>query len=117
MIAGGDMRKIPLDTQTDGLPCIDFPQLKKKGLEDAVTPANTKFINKPPSLLKKYPLPFALLLLVLISGVQLVMYYLLFKGKTETFMKRRAVRINNLPFNYFIGKVRTDADGNLSAST
>ena len=112
MIAGGDMRKIPLDTQTDGLPCIDFPQLKKKGLEGAVTPANTKFINKPPSLLKEYPLPFALLLLVLISGVQLVMYYLLFKGKTETFMKRRAVRINNLPFNYFIGKVRTDAAGN-----
>lgn len=111
MINGENISKIPFEDKISGLPCIDYPQLKKKGLEGAVIPANTKFINQPKSLLKEYPLPFALVLLFIISGAQLVMYYLLFKGKTESFMKRREVKINNLPVNYFIGKVRYDEDG------
>lgn len=51
------------------------------------------------------------MLLILISGIQLLMYYLLFKGQTENFMKRREIKINNLPVNYFIGKVRYNEVG------
>lgn len=111
MIKGDDMRKIPFDDKTMGLPCVDYPQLEKKGLENAVLPSNTKFLNKPGSLIEEHPLAFALVLLVIISIVQLVMYYLLFKGKTENFMRRREIKINNLPVNYFIGKVKYDEEG------
>ncbi len=111
MINGEDMRKIPFELKTSGLPCVNYPQLKRKGLEGTVTPANTKFINKPKSIVQEYPLTFALILLLFISGIQLLMYYLLFKGKAEIFMKRREVKINNLPVNYFIGKVGYDDDG------
>ncbi len=111
MLKGDNMRDIPFDERTSGLPCIDYPQLEKKGLQNAVYPPNTKFLNKPDSLLQRHPLTFALLLLVVISCVQLVMYYLLFKGMTENFMKRREVKINNLPVNYFIGKVKYDQNG------
>ncbi len=112
MIRGEDMRKIPLDEKNPGQACIDYPQLAKKGLDNAVIPPNTKFHNKPNSIIQEHPMGFALVLLVIISGMQLVLYYLLFKGKTENFMKRREVQINNLPINYFIGKVKYDEKGN-----
>ena len=111
MLKGDDMRQIPLDKGEPGGACIDYPQLERKGLQDADIPAGTSFINKPESLFSKNPLAFAVALLILISLVQLVMYYLLFKGKTESFMKRREVKINNLPVNYFIGKVKYNEDG------
>lgn len=115
IIKGEDLKKVPIDVTTSGQPCIDYPQLKKKGLEDAPIPKNTKFIGKPTSKFQEFfqnnQLLLSLVLLIVISCVQLVMYYLLFKGKTESFMKRREVKINNLPVNYFIGKVRYAEDG------
>ncbi|MDE5997990.1 MAG: hypothetical protein K2G77_07255, partial [Muribaculaceae bacterium] len=111
MLAGEYMRQIPLDKGDRGGACIDYPQLERKGLSDADIPANTSFINKPESMFSKNPLAFAVALLILISLVQLVMYYLLFKGKTESFMKKREIKINHLPVNYFIGKVRYNEDG------
>lgn len=115
IIKGEDIRKVPIDVSTKGQPCIDYPQLKTKGLEDAPIPSGTKFIGKPTSKFQKFfqgnQFVLSLVLLIVISCVQLVMYYLLFKGKTESFMKRREVKINNLPVNYFIGKVRYAEDG------
>ncbi|MDE6019035.1 MAG: hypothetical protein K2G85_09520, partial [Muribaculaceae bacterium] len=111
MLKGDDMRQIPLDKGDRGGPCIDYPQLAKKGLQDSAIPMNTSFINRPESYFKKNPLVLAVGLLVFISLVQLVMYYFLFKGKTETFMKQREIKINHLPVNYFIGKVNYNAEG------
>ncbi|MDE5870927.1 MAG: hypothetical protein K2H22_03130, partial [Muribaculaceae bacterium] len=111
MLDGDDMRQIPLDKGENGGACIDYPQLERKGLDESDVPANTSFINKPQSLFSRNPLAFAVALLILISLVQLVMYYLLFKGKTESFMKRREIKINHLPVNYFIGKVNYNEDG------
>ncbi|MDE6740779.1 MAG: hypothetical protein K2J58_00435, partial [Muribaculaceae bacterium] len=111
MLKGDDMRQIPLDKGDRGGASIDYPQLERKGLQNASVPSGTTYINKPESLFSKYPLAFAVALLILISLVQLVMYYLLFKGKTESFMKRREIKINHLPVNYFIGKVKYNEDG------
>ena len=110
MLKGDDMRQIPLDKGDRGGASIDYPQLERKGLDDSDAPAGTSYINKPESLFSKNPLAFAVALLILISLVQLVMYYLLFKGKTESFMKRREIKINHLPVNYFIGKVNYNED-------
>ena len=112
MMKGDDLRKIPLDDGTaSGGPCVDYPQLEKKGLKDAKVPANTVFKDKKGSLIEEYPLAFSVVLLVLITIVQLIMYYVLFKGKTDLFMKRHQIKINHLPVNYFIGKVKYDDDG------
>ena len=111
MLNGDDMRQIPLDNGDKGGACIDFPQLKKKGLENADIPISTSFINKPESYFKKNPLVLAIGLLVIISLAQLIMYYFLFKGKTESFMKKREIKINHLPVNYFIGKVLYNEEG------
>lgn len=110
MLKGENMRRIPLDGGDKGGACIDFPQLKKKGLENASIPKNIKYVNKPSSLLEKDPLVFAVILLVAIALMQVGMYYLFFKGKTESFMKRREIKINHLPINYFTGKVKFDAN-------
>ncbi len=111
MLKGDDMRQIPLDKGDQGGASIDYIQLERKGLSGADVPSNANYINKPESLFSKNPLAFAVALLILISLVQLVMYYLLFKGKTESFMKRREIKINHLPVNYFIGKVNYNEDG------
>ncbi|MDE5813697.1 MAG: hypothetical protein K2H72_05370, partial [Muribaculaceae bacterium] len=111
MLKGDDMRQIPLDKGDSGRPSIDWAQLERKGLDDSDAPANTSYHGKPESLFSKNPLAFAVALLILISLVQLVMYYLLFKGKTESFMKRREIKINHLPVNYFIGKVNYNEHG------
>ncbi len=111
MLKGDDMRQIPLDKGEKGGACIDYPQLAKTGLEKADVPANTSYINKPDSVFSKNPLAFAVALLIFISIVQLVMYYLLFKGRTDSFMKKREIKINHLPVNYFIGKVRYNDEG------
>ncbi|MDE6023815.1 MAG: hypothetical protein K2G13_09985, partial [Muribaculaceae bacterium] len=111
MLKGIDMRQIPLDKGDRGGACIDYPQLAKTGLEKADVPANTSYINKPDSVFTKNPLAFAIGLLVFISIIQLVMYYLLFKGRTDSFIKRHEIKINHLPVNYFVGKVKYDDEG------
>lgn len=112
MISGTNMRDIPLDPVENGGACIDYPQLEKKGLKDAKIPDGTVFRNKPnTSIIQSNPLLFAVLLMIIISGIQLVMYYFLFKGKTDTFMKRHEIKINQLPVNYFIGKVKYNENG------
>ncbi len=47
MLAGDDMRQIPLVKGDRGGACMDYPQLVRKGLSDADIPANTSFISKP----------------------------------------------------------------------
>ena len=111
MISGESIKNSPFYDKTKGQPCIDYPQMKKKGLENATTPTNTKFINRETSIFQQYPMTFSLILFLFISGIQLLVFFLFFKGKTENFMKRREVKINNLPVNYFIGKVRYDENG------
>lgn len=109
MLRGDDLRQIPLDLGTDGGgPCVDYPQLEKKGLKDAKVPDNTVFKDKPGSIIEEYPLAFAVVLMVLITLAQLLMYYFLFKGKTDHFMKRHQIKINHLPVNYFVGTVKYD---------
>ncbi len=112
MMRGDDLRKIPFDLISGiGAPCVDYPQLEKKGLKDAKVPENTVFKDKKGALIDEYPLAFSVVLLVIISIIQLLMYYYLVKGKTDHLIKRHQIKINNLPVNYFIGKVKYDVDG------
>ena len=111
MLKGDDMRDIPLNLDDEGVAYIDYSKLAEKGLNDYDLPGNTVYLNKPTNMIERNPLPFAIGLLILLTIVALVWGYYRFKGKTEIFMKKHEIKINQLPVNYFIGKVTYDDAG------
>ena len=112
-------RNIPSYIATDGAPVINYEILIREGLSPSVCPANTRFLNKPPTFWEHYRYfilgtLFSILLLTLFFLYRIRNLNELKKAQQNEIdaMTTYKMLVNNMPLLYMQEELVTDENGN-----
>ena len=112
-------RHIPCYIPTDGAPVINYEILVRDGLSLSTCPANTRFLNKPPTFWEHYRYfilgtLFSILLLTLLFLYRIRNLNALKKAQQNEIdaMATYKMLVNNMPLLYMQEELVTDKNGN-----
>ena len=112
-------RHIPCYIPTDGAPVINYEILVRDGLSLSTCPANTRFLNKPPTFWEHYRYfilgtLFAILLITLLFLYRIRNLNALKKAQQNEIdaMATYKMLVNNMPILYMQEELVTDKNGN-----
>ena len=112
-------RHIPCYIPTDGAPVINYEILVRDGLSLSTCPANTRFLNKPPTFWEHYRYfilgtLFSILLITLLFLYRIRNLNALKKAQQNEIdaMATYKMLVNNMPILYMQEELVTDKNGN-----
>jgi len=112
-------RHIPCYIPTDGAPVINYEILVRDGLSLSMCPANTRFLNKPPTFWEHYRYfilgtLFSILLITLLFLYRIRNLNALKKAQQNEIdaMATYKMLVNNMPILYMQEELVTDKNGN-----
>ena len=112
-------RHIPCYIPTDGAPVINYEILVRDGLSLSTCPANTRFLNKPPTFWEHYRYfilgtLFSILLITLLFLYRIRNLNALKKAQQDEIdaMATYKMLVNNMPILYMQEELVTDKNGN-----
>ena len=112
-------RQIPCYIPTDGAPIINYEILVRDGLSLSTCPANTRFLNKPPTFWEHYRYfilgtLFSILLITLLFLYRIRNLNALKKAQQNEIdaMATYKMLVNNMPILYMQEELVTDKNGN-----
>lgn len=112
-------RHIPCYIPTDGAPVINYEILLRDGLSLSTCPANTRFLNKPPTFWEHYRYfilgtLFSILLITLLFLYRIRNLNALKKAQQNEIdaMATYKMLVNNMPILYMQEELVTDKNGN-----
>ena len=112
-------RHIPCYIHTDGAPVINYEILVRDGLSLSTCPANTRFLNKPPTFWEHYRYfilgtLFSILLITLLFLYRIRNLNALKKAQQNEIdaMATYKMLVNNMPILYMQEELVTDKNGN-----
>ena len=112
-------RHIPCYIPTDGVPVINYEILVRDGLSLSTCPANTRFLNKPPTFWEHYRYfilgtLFSILLITLLFLYRIRNLNALKKAQQNEIdaMATYKMLVNNMPILYMQEELVTDKNGN-----
>ena len=112
-------RHIPCYITTDGAPVINYEILVRDGLSLSTCPANTRFLNKPPTFWEHYRYfilgtLFSILLITLLFLYRIRNLNALKKAQQNEIdaMATYKMLVNNMPILYMQEELVTDKNGN-----
>ena len=112
-------RHIPFYIPTDGAPVINYEILVRDGLSLSTCPANTRFLNKPPTFWEHYRYfilgtLFSILLITLLFLYRIRNLNALKKAQQNEIdaMATYKMLVNNMPILYMQEELVTDKNGN-----
>lgn len=112
-------RHIPCYIPTDGAPVINYEILVRDGLSLSTCPANTRFLNKPPTFWEHYRYfilgtLFSILLITLLFLYRIRNLNALKKAQQNEIdaMATYKMLVNNMPIFYMQEELVTDKNGN-----
>ena len=112
-------RHIPCYIPTDGAPVINYEILVRDGLSLSTCPANTRFLNKPPTFWEHYRYfilgtLFSILLITLLFLYRIRNLNALKKAQQNEIdaMATYKMLVNNMPIHYMQEELVTDKNGN-----
>ncbi len=112
-------RHIPCYIPTDGAPVINYEILVRDGLSLSTCPANTRFLNKPPTFWEHYRYfilgtLFSILLITLLFLYRIRNLNALKKAQQNEIdaMATDKMLVNNMPILYMQEELVTDKNGN-----
>lgn len=112
-------RHIPCYIPTDGAPVINYEILVRDGLSLSTCPANTRFLNKPPTFWEHYRYfilgtLFSILLITLLFLYRIRNLNALKKAQQNEIdaMATYKILVNNMPILYMQEELVTDKNGN-----
>ena len=112
-------RHIPCYIPTDGAPVINYEILVRDGLSLSTCPANTRFLNKPPTFWEHYRYfilgtLFSILLITLLFLYRIRNLNALKKAQQNEIdaMATYKMLVNNMPLLYMQEELVTDKNGN-----
>ena len=119
VLEGKQARHIPCYIPTDGAPVINYEILTRDGLFPAACPANTRFLNKPPTFWEHYRYfilgtLFSILFLTLLFLYRIRSLNELKKAQQNEIdaMATYKMLVNNMPLLYMQEELVTDKNGN-----
>ena len=118
ILEGKQARDIPFYTPSDGAPVINYEVLSRKGLSPLQCPANTHFLNKPPTYWEHYRY-FILGTLLCVLLLTLFFQYRIRSLKSLKKAQQKEIDImatyknlvNNMPLLYMQEELVTDENG------
>ena len=112
-------RHIPCYIPTDGAPVINYEILVRDGLSLSTCPANTRFLNKPPTFWE----PYRYFILGTLFSILLITLLFLYRIRNLNALKKAQqneidamatykMLVNNMPILYMQEELVTDKNGN-----
>jgi len=118
VLANGQARDIPNYEPADGTPTINYKVLQRKGLSLAQAPANTLFLNKPPTFWEKYryflggtSVLFILFALFSIHRIRILKKIKAIQQKEIDTITKYKNLVDNMPIIYLQEELVMNADG------
>ena len=111
---GEDPRNIPFVTITRDKPTVNYPVLKRYGFDPRGREQEWNVKNLPPSIWEEYRVMALLLIVLALSGIAVLLFYLYKKQKAlwES-SERYDTLIENAPFNYSSWELIYNEDGEI----
>lgn len=118
ILGGKQARDIPFYIPSDGAPIIDYEVLLRKGLSLSRCPANTRFLNKPPTFWEHY----RYFILGTLLSILLLTLFFLYRIRNLNVLKKAQQNeidmmttykalVNNMPLLYMQEELVTDENG------
>ncbi len=116
MLAGHDLRKVPVRTVKEAYPVVNYPVLEKDGYSPDICPPGTRFIDRPETLWEQYWMLIIACGVAFVALIALVAAIAVGNRRTRRMLGMRDRLIKGMPVAYSRAIVSVDGLRGISST-
>ncbi|MDE6694179.1 MAG: PAS domain-containing sensor histidine kinase [Muribaculaceae bacterium] len=113
MLAGEDMRDIPICRITRNEAMVMYPALERYSLDADLCPPDTIFVDRPTSFIERHSLSTMLMVSALLLAIVIIISQIRYRRNNSRILRRNQTFIRNLPMPYAATHVCFDDKGGI----